>query len=182
MRSACTVVVFALICCCGTASATVLLPADFATAVTGAGAIVHGRVVDVRSGLFGPQRAIESIVTVSVIDTFKGQQGETVLFRIPNGQIGRYRRILVGAPEFERGDEVVVFLVGRPPAIPSLFGLSQGVYRISRDAAGHAVVMPPPVSARGAAVERIVRGDPVRKPLPVESFAREVHAILERSR
>jgi len=182
MRSACTVVVFAVVCCWNSASATVLLPADFSTAVTEAGVIVHGRVDDIRSGLFGPQRAIESPVTVSVIDTLKGPQGETVLFRVPNGQIGRYRRILVGAPEFERGDEVVVFLVGRPPAIPSLFGLSQGVYRISPDAAGRAVVMPPPVSARGAAGERVVRGDPVRKPLPIESFAHEVRTILERHR
>jgi hypothetical protein len=182
MRSVCPVVIFIVICWCGTASATVVLPADFTTVVTEAGAIIHGRVVDVRSALSGPRRTIESVVTVAVIDALKGPQGETVLFRVPNGQVGRYRRILVGAPEFEPGDEIVVFLVGPAPAIPTLYGLSQGVYRISRDAAGRAVVMPPPVSARGAGVEPVVRGDPVRTPMPIELFAREVRTILERRR
>ena len=77
------------------------------------------------------------------------------------------------------GDEVVVFLQGQPPAIPALFGLSQGVYRVRRDSAARAVVVPAPVAARGAGAERVVRGDPVRRPMPVEAFAREVRAILE---
>lgn len=164
------------------ASATVLLPADFATVVKDAGVIVHGRVVEVRSELIGPRRVIESFVTVAVLESFKGGAGARVTFRVPNGQVGRYRRILVGAPEFAEGDEVVVFLHGRAPAMPTLFGLSQGVYRVRRDAAARAVVTPPPVGARGVGAERLVRGDPVRQPMPIAAFAREVRAILERGR
>jgi hypothetical protein len=158
--------------------ATVLLPADFATVVTEAGVIVHGTVVDVRSDLTGPRRAIESFVTVAVIESLKGAPGASVTFRVPNGQVGRYRRILVGAPEFAEGDEVVVFLQGRPPAMPTLFGLSQGVYRVTRNAAARAVVTPAPVIGTG----RVIRGDPDRGPMPIEAFAREVRTILERSR
>ena len=73
------------------ASATVLLPADFTTIVTGSPIIVHGRVADVRSFLSGPRRTIESVVTLTVIDTLKGVPARTVLFRVPNGQVGRYR-------------------------------------------------------------------------------------------
>ena len=163
-------------------SATVLLPADFATSVTEAGVIVHGRVVEVRSVLTGPRRLIESFVTLAVLDSLKGGAGSSVTFRVPNGQVGRYRRIVVGAPEFSEGDEVVVFLHGRAPAMPTLFGLSQGVYRVRRDAAARAVVLPPPVAARGVGAERVVRGDPVRRPMPIDTFAREVRAILERTR
>ena len=166
--------------CIDLAHATVILPADFATVVTGASLAVHGRVISVRSELTGPRRTIESFVTVAVLQSLKGTPGATVTFRVPNGQIGRYRRIVVGAPEFEEGDEVVVFLQGRAPAMPTLFGLSQGVYRVIRDSSARALVTPPPVMARGLQAERVVRGDPVRTPMPVEAFAREVRAVLER--
>ena len=69
-----------------------------------------------------------------------------------------------------------------PPAIPTIFGLSQGVYRVVRDANAQAIVTPPPVMARGVSAERVVRGDPVRQPMPMAAFAREVRAVLERSR
>ncbi len=163
-------------------SATVLLPADFSDVVTQSTMAVHGTVVDVQSGLTGPRRTIESLVTVSVITALKGTPGARVVFRVPNGQVGRYRRVLVGAPEFEKGDEVVVFLEGRAPAVPSLFGLSQGVYRVTRDSGSRPLVTPPPVMARGIAAERVVRGDPVRTPMPVDQFAREVRSVLERVR
>jgi len=163
------------------ASATVLLPADFTAVVAGAGVIVHGRVARVSPGLTGPQRTIESLVTVHVLESLKGSPtaGDAVTFRVPNGQVGRYRRVVVGAPEFAEGDEVVVFLRGQAPAIPTLFGLSQGVYRVTRDANARAVVMPAPVAARGAVAERVVRGDPVRRPMPVDAFVREVRALVE---
>jgi hypothetical protein len=149
--------------------------------VTGAETIVHGRVVEVRSTLGGPRRVIESFVTLAVIESLKGAAGATVTFRVPNGQVGRYRRVVIGAPEFVQGDEVVVFLRGRPPGVPSPFGLSQGVYRIVRDGDARAFVTPPAVS-RGIAAERVVRGDPVRRPMPVAAFAREVLGVLERAR
>ncbi|OFW16082.1 MAG: hypothetical protein A3F70_10395 [Acidobacteria bacterium RIFCSPLOWO2_12_FULL_67_14] len=163
-------------------SATVLLPADFTTVVNDAGTIVHGRVVDVRSLLAGSSRAIESHVTVAVIESLKGAAGSFVTFRVPNGQVGRYRRILVGAPEFAPGDEIVVFLRGRAPAMPALYGLSQGLYRVSRTEGGAATVTPAARTADGTGAERIVRGDPARRPLPIRDFVRQVTAVLERGR
>ncbi len=158
-------------------SATVVLPADFETVVHESGLIVHGRVTDVTSHLVGPTRAIESVVTLAVIQSLKGDAAGTVAFRVPNGQVGRYRRILAGAPEFARGDEVVVFLRGRPPQMPTVFGLSQGLYRVSRDSAARPMVMPPRMESLG----RVVRGDPGRAPLSVDLFAQAVRAAMERS-
>ncbi|MNC86826.1 hypothetical protein D3C83_25090 [compost metagenome] len=97
-----------------------------------------------------------------------------MVFRVPGGQIGRYRRVMVGAPEFRAGDEVVMFLDGRPPVVPTPFGLSQGVYRVRRSG-GSAVVTPAPVLGGG----RIVRGDPARRPLSVDAFARQVRAVAQ---
>ena len=146
-------------------SATVLLPADFQTAVTESGVIVHGRVVDVRSAVTAPPHGIETFVTVAVVDALKGNPGSSVTFRVPSGQVGRYRRVVVGAPEFVEGDEVVVFLRGRAPAIPALFGLSQGVYRVARQTGTPTIA---------------TRGDAARGRIPLEAFAREVDAILGR--
>jgi hypothetical protein len=158
-------------------SAMVVLPAEFSEMVTTSELVVHGRVVAVRPQLVGDRRTIETVVTVAVVDALKGQPGETVYFRVPGGQIGRYRRFMVGVPEFQSGEEVVLFLKGRPPAVPFPFGLSQGVYRVVRDAGGRSLVTPPTVSE---AAGRVVRGDPSRRPVELSVFARNVRAIAER--
>ena len=80
---------------------------------------------------------------------------------------------MVGAPAFTRGDEVVLFLEGRAPGVPMPFGLTQGVYRITRGADGVARVTPL-VNARSG---RLVRGDPARRPLDLVSFAAQVRAL-----
>lgn len=158
------------------AFATVVLPADFAEVVAGADVIVSGRVVDVRSQLT-EARSIESFITVAVSNTLKGEPNRTVTFRVPNGTVGRYRRITMGAPEFVEGDRVVLFLRARAPGIPTLFGLSQGVYRVASTESGD-MVLPAPMLARGVAAERVVRGDPVRKPLPLDEFLRQVRDVM----
>jgi hypothetical protein len=158
-------------------SAMVVVPAEFSEMVTASELIVHGRVVDIRAQIVGDRRTVETVVTLSVLDAIKGQPGATVYFRVPGGQIGRYRRFMVGAPEFASGDEVVLFLKGRPPAVPFPFGLSQGVYRVVRNADGRSLVAPPVVSE---APGRVVRGDASRRPLELSAFTRSVRAIAER--
>jgi hypothetical protein len=84
---------------------------------------------------------------------------------------------MVGAPEFTGGDEVVVFLRGRVPAVPMPFGLSQGVYRVARGSDGRVMVTPPVVAQ---SVGRVVRGDATRRPIEMSEFARGVRAVVER--
>ena len=175
---------FVLLLAAAPGSATVYLPADFAEMVTVSTFIVHGSVVDVRSETTSDRRRIVTYVTVDVTQRLKGPTGESVTFLVPGGQVGGYERVVVGAPQFDRGDEVVLFLSSRGPSIPYVFGLSQGVYRVSR-ANGRALVMPPAVLARQGdanATGRLVRGDPARRPLPLDEFAREVRLLMERAR
>ena len=160
------------------ASATTIVPASFSEMASESQLIVHGRVVDVRGVMTAGRRTIESVVTLEVVDMLKGTPARAVSFRVPNGQVGRYRRVMVGAPEFAAGDEVVLFLKGRAPGMPMPYGLSQGVYRVSRGGDGRATVAP----FVGDAAGRVVRGDPARRPLPVEAFARQVRAVLESPR
>ncbi len=167
-------VLAACICSAGaTLSATTIVPADFSQMARESELIVHGTVVSVQSQTAGPRRTIESVITLSVADTMKGTAGAQTVFRIPGGRVGRYRRVMVGAPEFQAGDEVILFLKGRAPAIAMPYGLSQGVYRVARRADG-AVVTPAVASAAG----RVVRGDPSRRPLDPEAFARQVQEAL----
>jgi hypothetical protein len=121
-------------------SALTVLPTSFTEMVNGSQLIVHGRVVDVRSQATGGRRTIESVVTVAVIESFKGNTAREVMFRMPNGEVGRYRHIVVGAPEFAPGQEVVLFLAGGAPALPMPFGLSQGVFRVTQGADGRSIV------------------------------------------
>jgi hypothetical protein len=156
------------------ARATVTVPTDFAEMVAQSQLIVHGTVVDVRSQMTGGRRTIESLVTVSVLDSYKGGQERTLVFRVPGGQVGRYRRVMVGAPDFADGDEVVLFLRGRAPSLPMVFGLNQGVYRVSRSG-GRGMVTPVITDGPG----RVVRGDPARRPLALDAFARAVRSVTE---
>ena len=161
------------------AHATVQVPVDFGEMVQGSQLVVHGRVVDVRSQQTGDRRSIETIVTVAVAEALKGRPGETVTFRMPGGDVGRIRRVMVGVPRFTSGDDVIVFLRGAPPAMPTVFGLSQGLYRVARSTDGRAVVAPAILRSPAAGTERVVRGDPARQPLALDAFAREVRARVE---
>src|SRR5215510_14327155 len=136
--------VFALIAmvCSVSLEAMVVVPAEFNEMVSASQTIVQGRIVDVRSYETAGRRTIESLVTVQVVDAIKGHPGATAYFKLPGGQVGRYRRVIVGAPQFTPGDEVVLFLKGTAPAVPMPFGLTQGVYRVNRDGSGRAMVMP----------------------------------------
>jgi hypothetical protein len=162
-----------LLVCAASPDATTLLPADFAQMVSESQVIVHARVIDVRGELVGSRRTIESLITIQVLAPLKGQAGSELVFRVPGGRVGRYRRVFVGAPTFTAGDEILLFLKGRAPALAMPYGLSQGVYRVSRTG-GAPVVMPvPPLDG----VAGTPRGDPSRTPLPLDEFARQVRLL-----
>jgi hypothetical protein len=169
-----------LLCFTPSLSATVLLPAEFRAIVNGSQIIVYGRVSSVRSQWTEGRRRIESLVTLDATDFYRGTPARTVTFRVPGGQVGRYKSVTVGAPEFQAGDEVVLFLKAQGPAMPHVFGLNQGVFRVRVDArTGRRLVALPIVTARGASPEIIVRGDTNRRPLPLAQFAAQVKAVVQ---
>ena len=163
-----------------TARATVLLPIDFRELVTVSSTIVHGTVTDVRSDWVDGRRAIETFVTIAADDYLKGDLGATITVRVPGGQIGRYRTLFVGAPEFREGDEVVLFLrsfEGRQLIV----GLSQGVFRVVPDGAGRRLVTSPVVMGKGSGdAVPVVRGDAARRPLAVDAFRDLVKRLVAR--
>jgi hypothetical protein len=157
--------------------ATVIVPADLGELAREAQAIVRGRVALVDARWTDDHRAIESIVTLEVESTLKGSFGPEVQFRVPGGQLGRFRSLVVGAPEFAAGQRVVVFLGARGPSVPYVLGMSQGVYRMVAAGSGW-LVSPPALWPSEAGTVPIVRGDPDRRALPIGDFEQRVRALL----
>ena len=159
--------------------ATVLVPAEFREIVAGSQIIVYGRVVDVRPEWSGDRRRIDTVVSVEAGSYLKGGPASVVTFRVPGGQIGRYKNVMIGAPEFQPGEEAVLFLRADGPSMAYVFGLSQGVFRVRVDArSGRRLVVPPVLMARGDEPQTVTRGSRDRRPLPLDAFAATVRAAL----
>ena len=182
----------ALLMCCAVIplGATIVVPADFAELTAEAGAIAHGRIVRVEARQ-GEGLRVERLVTLQVLEYFKGGWGNVVQFRMPGGTLGRYQTVTIGAPDFFEGDEVVLFLGARPdddrdrPSRPYVLGMHQGVYRVIADqATGRRMVTPPLVL--GAGVEGASsstttptrRGDVNRTPVELREFQGRIAAAL----
>jgi hypothetical protein len=142
------------------AGATVLVPADLTELTRGARTIARGRVIGVEARWLAGRRGIETIVTLAAESYLKGPLGPTVQFRVPGGQLGAFRNVVVGAPEFAEGQRVIVFLGATGPRVPWVLGMNQGVFRLVPDRGGW-----------------IVRGDPRIQPAPLATFERDVRAL-----
>ena len=159
--------------------ATVLVPAEFSEIVAGSQIIVYGRVSSVRAEWSDDRSRIDTIVTMMAGSYLKGGPGSTVTFRVPGGQIGRYRNVMIGAPQLQPGEEAVLFLRASGPSIAHIFGLSQGLYRVQVDArTGQRTVIPPVLIANGNEAQTIVRGDTRRRQLSLDEFAATVRQTM----
>jgi len=159
------------------AHATTLVPADIGELTRDAQAIVRGRVAAVDSRWAEGRRSIETIVTLQVQDYLKGTYGPTAQFRVPGGEIGKYRSVFLGAPQFAVDQQVVVFLAARGPELPHLVGFSQGVYRIGWSADRKTELVQPSPFLPAAAATPVVRGDRARVPMALAEFERRVRAL-----
>ena len=160
--------------------ATTVVAIEFRELVTTTPVIVHGHVTDVRSAAVDGRRSVETFVTIAAGEYLKGDLGRHVTFRVPGGELGRYRTIVVGAPEFKVGDEVVLFLKTQSSSVPFIAGFNQGVYRVLPDReTGRRMVTTPIVMGRdGVEPEPVVRGAATRKPIAIETFRDTVREVI----
>jgi hypothetical protein len=159
------------------ASATIVVSLDLAQLVESADTVAYGRVVDV-STVRVDGRYSETLVTLAPSARLKGQASGDIVFRVPGGESGRYRTVVVGAPELHVNDEVVVFLAGQAPRIPHVVGFSQGVLPILRDDARRPIVLAPPAAAHQGA-ERVVRGTGAARVMSLAAFADDIRTLAE---
>lgn len=162
-----------LLCLSSSAAATVLLPLDLTELVTAAGVIVHGRVSDTRVAIIDGRT--ETVVTLAAMAALKGDPGAHVTFRVPGGQIGRYRTLVAGGPVLREGDEIVAFLGRHDGGVPHLVGFTQGVVRVVRQGVdGARMVLAPPSLRSPGQSRRIVRGEAPRRFVTLASFMDDV--------
>jgi hypothetical protein len=160
--------------------ATLLVPAEFHEVVSDASLIVRGLVTDVRP-MAVPGRGIDSIATVAIEAVLKGEADRFVSVRVPGGEIGSRRFVMVGAPTLRQGQRAVFFLRQDADGFRRPVGLSMGVYRVQADpATGRPVVAPPVVAGWTAPMTgRVVRGDARRRTVPVSEFDSIVRLVVE---
>lgn len=163
----------------GRGNATVLAPADLVDLTHDSGAIIRGRIATVNSRWTEDRRAVETLVTVDVESSLKGPFDKTAQFLVPGGTLGRYRSVVVGAPQFEVGQRVIVFLAWQGPRYPHLVGFSQGVFRVVNAASETgSVVVPAPIVRPSAGGTTIVRGDPARQAPSLVAFEQRLRALV----
>ena len=152
------------------APAATLKPMDLGELATESSVIVAARVIDVRPVWVRDGRQIDSVVTVEVEASFKGEPGHTLSFLTPGGQIGDLRTVVPGAPEFGAASELVLFLsAGGAEHAATVVGLGQGVLPVIRDAQGTKRVRAP-FLVPGAQEARL----PARVSLTFEELAQQL--------
>jgi hypothetical protein len=120
-------------------AATFVVPSDRAM-VARSHAIVRGSVLSVFSQGTA-EGGVETVSTVAVDETIKGQVAESVITVFePGGRLGEHTLIIPGVPHLVPGQEVLLFL-RRVPDGWSITDLVLGKFALVRDSSGRALYM-----------------------------------------
>lgn len=119
---------------------TTLLYMDFKDLTTNSDSIVTGLVRNKSAKWDRSGKFIYSEYTVDLLDSIKGENGDTIRFIVPGGRIGNVGMVIHGAPNLKENDEVLLFLnnVENPLStekftIPTVTGYGMGKYSIYVD-------------------------------------------------
>lgn len=120
------------------ATATTIVPPDFAQLVNGSDYIVRARVAAVSSERTrqGGQAIILTRVELDVGEIIAGSPPPRLVLVMLGGKVGDDELWIEGAPRFAVGDEDVLFVQGNGVNFSPLYALGHGRYSVRRDAAG----------------------------------------------
>jgi hypothetical protein len=159
------------------AFATTLVYKSFDDLVKEADGIVAGRVASIESR-YNPKHEIYTFVTIDQLSVLGGSyQGPTLTLRLKGGQVDNNIAQIVGSPEFKLNEQVVLFVEGNGQYMVPLVGWTQGVFRVSQDAAtGQQVIL----DHEGNRVLNVVGSEIVKdlKTQPAASIVGQQNKIL----
>lgn len=119
--------------------------------------------------------------SITVLESWKGSPASSLDVVVPGGQIGRLQQTVAGAPVLTPGSELVLFLWKSRSGLTHVIGLSQGVFKLERNAAGTVLLNRAPVDARLVAPSgRLTHDDGMT--MPMSEFRSRVASALGRSR
>jgi hypothetical protein len=127
-----------------TAGATTLLKMSMNDLILQSAAIVRARVTGSRTAMTG--KDIYTYYQMEVSETLKKGAILPVEFAVPGGVYGNLRQIGIGSPAFTEGQEYVLFLWTSRSGMTQVIGLSQGMFRLTRDASGVTVLNRPAIA------------------------------------
>ncbi len=114
---------------------------------------------------------------LSVAAAYKGTPGATVDVAIPGGVLNNLQQPVSGAPTLGAGQQYVIFLWTSNSGLTQVIGLSQGLFNLTTNAQGQAVV------SRGAAVSPMLNssGQPVADSnfqMPLAELTSTIQSVL----
>ena len=117
--------------------------------------IVHGKAQPTFSAYRGA--IVYTHYQVQVSETLKGPADNQIEIVVPGGAANHLQQTFAGAPTLVPGQDYVLFLWTSKSGLTQVIGLSQGLFIVTANAAGQAIV------TRPAATERVVNaaGQPV---------------------
>ncbi|GAB5558880.1 MAG: hypothetical protein SynsKO_05270 [Synoicihabitans sp.] len=120
------------------AFATTVIPPSFAQLVAESDYVVHGKVTAVTSAWEqrGNSRVIVTKVNLDVIEVISGEPPRPLVLTTLGGKIGSRAMVIEGAPQFEVGDEDILFIQGNGRNISPIARIMYGRYRIESEGEG----------------------------------------------
>jgi len=103
--------------------------------------IFLGRVTGTRADWNAERTRIYTYVTLEVDRYLKGgSDSKVTTVRLLGGRVGPYLAMVPGTPQFDVGEEVLLFCAGAGARIPTVLGMSLGKFTIATDASGEKIV------------------------------------------
>ena len=123
-------------------SATTVIPPTFEQLVDQAEIIFRGSVTNISSQWVGEgaDRHIMSYITFKVKDSLKGSPGESYTLRTFGGTVGQDTMKIGDGPEFQVGDDDVLFVENNGTQVVPLVGIMYGRFHVKKDASGQETI------------------------------------------
>jgi len=142
--------------------------------------IVSGRIVSVEYAWEDEtHRAINTLLTVEVDQYVKGTGNISVVVRQLGGHIGDFGDEIPGVPEFDAGEEVVLFLVQFKGEY-WIHSMALGAFRVTTEEAGQRIVYNflPDVSVVDPETGQTIPGETLFKATALSDFIARVISYL----
>lgn len=140
MRRLMSFAVAALLLSTGVAWSTTVIPPTFEELVSRARLIFVGQAINEHAyWVSTPQgRAIKTVVTFRVEDTWKGSVGAVTQLEFLGGELDGLRMAVSGMPRFANGQRDVLFVTGAVRTVSPLVGFMHGRVKVEREVASGA--------------------------------------------